>query len=103
MIWMEPVIKTTYNDADYLRIQTVGLAIKNPINNKVNKNMFIIRYYTWPEHMSKPNLQRGSDDWCFMRRDSSTIASETIDNIRYWNIDLPRHTSIIRPEDHYVN
>ena len=100
MIWIVPVIKSTTNDGDYLRIQTQGLAIKNAINTKVNKNMLITRYYTWPDHMNKPRIVRGSDDWCFMRRDGTYVSSVTVDNLKYGTRtgQLP-HTKIIRSED----
>lgn len=65
--------------------------------------MFVIRYYTWPDYMSKPNIVRGSDDWCFMRRDGSYIGSTTLQNVRYTSSYYPRHTDISMSETWYVN
>ena len=103
MIWLTPVEKTTYHDANYLWIQTQGKAIKSPINTKVNRNMFIVRYYTWPDHMTKPSIVRGSDDWCFFRRDSTSISSSTINNVVHTSSTYPVHDIIQRSEIEYVN
>ena len=97
MIWITPVVKSSYNDADYLRIETTGLAIKTSENSKTNKNMFVIRYYTWPDSMSKPSIVRGSDDWCFMRQDSTYIGSSTINNVKYTTAAYPSHTDVSKP------
>ena len=101
---MTPVVKSTYNDADYLRIQTSGLSIKNPITTSINKNMFVIRYYTWPDSMTKPStIQRGSDDWCFMRQDSTYIWSSSLSKTRFTSTHYSQHTLIEVPEEKYVN
>ena len=48
--------------------------------------MFVVRYYTWPDHMSKPTIIRGSDDWCFMKQDSTNIASGNIKVMQVSNL-----------------
>ena len=90
-MWLTPVLKA-YNDYSWLRVQTQGLAIKNPFINKFNKNHVIFRSYTWPDWMSKPTLVRGSDDWCFYRRDKTTISSLTINNVQYTSGTYGFHT-----------
>ena len=42
--------------------------------------------------MSKPTLVRGSDDWCFYRRDKTTISSLTINNVQYTSGTYGFHT-----------
>ena len=72
-------------------------------NSIINKNMFTIRYYTWPDHMSRPAIARGSDDYCFMKQDSTRIPSGTISNTRYTTATYATHDHIIYPETTYVN
>jgi len=47
--------------------------------------------------MAKPAIQRGSDDWCFMKQDSTNIGSTTYSNTRHTSATYPQHTSIERP------
>jgi hypothetical protein len=54
------------------------MAIRAPKINQVNINQFTIRYYTWPDGMARPSITRGSDDWCFMKQDSTRISSSAI-------------------------
>jgi hypothetical protein len=103
MIWMTPVVKSTYTDASYLRIETVDNAIKTASTLQTNRNQFVIRYYTWPDSMAKPTLNRGSDDWCFMRQDTTKITSSAISWTTYTTSTYPAHTYLSIPETSYVN
>ena len=103
MIWITPVVKSTYTDANYLRIETTGKAIKNPSTNGVNINQFVIRYYTWPDSMTRPTITRGSDDWCFMKQDSTNIGSSAISMTQFTSTVYAQHTYLSIPETRYLN
>lgn len=50
VIWITPVIKTTYSNDHQLIIESAGLAFQNPVSiSSLNMNQFVIRYYTWPD------------------------------------------------------
>ena len=73
-------------------------------NSQINRNMFTIRYYTWPDTMTKPTISRGNDDWCFMKQDSTRITSSTISNTKFYYANYYTiHDSIQIPETNFVN
>ena len=48
MIWVRPVVKTSYTSNMKIRIQTRNLAIRNPTNNlTLNMNRFTVKFYSW--------------------------------------------------------
>jgi len=102
VIWITPVVKSTYTDASTLILETTGLAIKAPVTNQVNFNMFVIRYYTWPNTQSNPGITAGSDNWCFMKQDSSNIGSTLITWNKY-NSYYSQHSYLYSPPELYVN
>ena len=65
--------------------------------------MFIVRYYTWPDSMTKPTIVRGSNDWCFLRMDSTYIGSSVISNTRHTATNYPQHTFLGHAEEIIVN
>ena len=97
IMWIKPVPKTTYNDNDYLRVETTGLAIKNAITKYINRQQFTIRYYTWPDTTPTPTLTRDSDDWCFMKQDSTRITSQDVTWGKYYSSYMPLHTYVEFP------
>lgn len=103
VIWVTPVVKSSYTDSSTLIIETAGLAIKSPLTNAVNRNQFTIRYYTWLDSQSQPAIGVGSDDWCFMKQDSSQISSSSISKITYTSSTFSQHTYLSVPDQLYVN
>jgi len=53
------------------------MAIINPSNSSINLNKFIIRYYTWNTAVA-PTIFPNSDDYTFMKQDSSNLLSSTV-------------------------
>ena len=48
VIWIKPVVKTSYTSTMKIKIQTRNLAIRNPTNNRtVYWNRFVVKYYSW--------------------------------------------------------
>lgn len=79
VIWITPFVKSTYTNNKLLIIESVGFAFISPVvSTSINFNKFVIRYYTWPDGQSKPNIVAGSDDWCFMKQDDTNIPSGTM-------------------------
>jgi hypothetical protein len=97
VIWVTPVVKSTYTDAYYLVIETVGLAIRNAINYQTNLNQFTIRYYTWPNGQSNPGIVAGSDNWCFMKQMTPNIPSSPMTKSSYSTTYYPQHTYLYSP------
>ena len=102
-MWIIPVVKTTYTDTTTLKIGTAGLAIQNPTTNRVNLNGFVIRYYTWPDGQSNPGVVSASDNWCFMKQDSSNIGSSQLSFTDYTSTVYNTHTYINIPDKVVVN
>jgi hypothetical protein len=67
----------------------VGLAIINPSNSSINLNNFVVRYYTWPKGTT-PTIFPNSDDYVFMKQDSTNLASV----ISFTSTAYNQHTSI---------
>ena len=78
-IWITPFVKTSYTNDNTVIIESIGYAFINPVvSTSIDHNKFVIRYYTWPDGYSQPNIVAGSDDWCFMKQDSTNIGSSVI-------------------------
>lgn len=80
VIWIEPVQKGSYLNNNYLVFQTVGLAMVNPssnlsASNRMYFNTFVIKYYTWPDDSTQPLILATSDDYCFMKQDSTQLSA----------------------------
>jgi len=65
--------------------------------------MFTIRYYTWPNGQSMPSIVPGSDNWCFMKQDSSNIVSTNIQYTKYSSTNYSQHSYLSVPPQLYVN
>jgi hypothetical protein len=67
VIWIRPVVKSTYTSDMSVAITTRGLAIQNPVSNyNVNKNLFVIKYYTW-QNITEPGLAPTSNNnYCYL-------------------------------------
>jgi hypothetical protein len=79
VIWMTPFVKSTYTNDHTVIVESAGYSFINPVvSTSIDHNKFVIRYYTWPDGQSQPNIVAGSDDWCFMKQDSTNIASNPI-------------------------
>lgn len=102
VIWVTPVQKSTYTDSSSLTIQTAGLAIKTAVNLATNHNQFTIRYFTW-EGDNNPGVTAGSDNWCFMKQDSTRIGSSALPLQDYSSTYYSPHSRISVPESVYVN
>ncbi len=77
IIWVKPVVSSSYKNQDKLQIITRGLAIRNPYANYTNSNieLFTVKYYSWM-NISQPGVNPRSDNnYCFLAMDSSTIPS----------------------------
>lgn len=105
VIWVTPVVKASYTNNMNLVIESAGLAFKNPVNNaSINAKYFTIRYYTWPAGQAQPSsLMAGTDDWCFMKQDSTTISNNVITFTTYSSTYYSPHTSISVPKEVIVN
>ncbi len=78
-IWIDPVQKTTYLNNQYLIFQTVGKAVVNPLSvlggsSRMYLNNFVIKYYTWADDNNPPAIFATSDDYCFMKQDTSQLS-----------------------------
>jgi hypothetical protein len=54
--------------------------VVNPYSNlsassRMYLNTFVIKYYTWPDDTTAPLLLATSDDYCFMRQDSTQLSA----------------------------
>jgi hypothetical protein len=104
VIWITPVVKTTYSNDHQLIIESAGLAFLNPVSaTTLNMNQFVVRYYTWPDGQSNPGVVAASDNWCFMKQDSTRISSSTISFNSLSSSYYTPHTSINVPAQIYVN
>jgi hypothetical protein len=104
VIWITPVIKSIYTNNNPVIVETANLAIQNPVNNvTINFNQFTIRYYTWPDGQDQPNIAAGSDNWCFMKQDSSLIPSNTISFNTFSTTYYSPHTYLSVPKQIVVN
>jgi hypothetical protein len=97
VIWITPVVKSTYTDASTLTIETVGLAIRNAVSYQTNLNQFTIRYYTWPNGQSNPGIVSGSDNWCFMKQMSPNIGSSPLSITSFYGTYFSQHTYLSAP------
>jgi hypothetical protein len=115
VFWITPVVKTTYTNNNQFCVQTINLAIQNPVNNMtIDVKYFTVRYYTWPVGQSQPStLVYGSDNWCFFKQDSSTLTSATTTynlysstyNTPHTYVSIPRELIVEEwePADYYIN
>lgn len=76
------MVKSTYINNHYIIFQTIGLAIINPLSklgasNRVYLNNFVIKYYTWANDDNPPAIFATSDDYCFMRQDSTRLSGSS--------------------------
>jgi hypothetical protein len=71
VVWITPVVKSTYTSNMAVSITTRNLAIRNPVTNiNLNNNYFVVKYYSW-QNMSKPGLSPLSNDYyCFLKIDN---------------------------------
>lgn len=95
VIWIIPTIGPSYTNNQFLKVESAGLAFINPVvSNVISMNKFVIRYYTWPDGQSQPNIVAGSDDWCFMKQDDTNIGSDTRSFTSYSTTYYSRHTYV---------
>jgi hypothetical protein len=88
IIWITPVVKSTYTTGSKLSIQTRNLAIRNPSTLRtLNVNSFDIRMYSWNTAV-QPTLSASSLDHVFMRQKS--YIPTTL--ISYTTLSIPSHT-----------
>lgn len=65
IIWVTPVMSSSYKNSDTLEVITRGLAVQNPTAT-INMNGFVVKYYTW-QNISEPALApRSNDNHCYM-------------------------------------
>jgi hypothetical protein len=96
VIWITPIVKASNNNNQYISIMTQGKAIQNPINvNYLYLYNFVIRYYTWPDGKSNPGITVGSDDWCFLKQDSTNLPNT---NKGYTTTYYAPHSDISIPQ-----
>lgn len=82
----------------------MGKAFQNAnTNTSFNINTFKIRYYTWPDGITKPSIVAGSDDWCFLKQDSSRLPSSSLTFTSFTSTYYTPHSTLIIPDKIYVN
>ena len=88
IIWITPVIKSTYVTGNLLSIQTRNLAIRNPSTlRSVNAQSFDVRVYTW-NTATQPTLSASSLNYVYLRQQSNIPSAVTT----YTNSGVPSHT-----------
>jgi hypothetical protein len=67
IVWITPVIKSTYTSNMAISVTTRNLAVRNPVNNRnTNANQFTVKYYSW-QNISQPSLNPiSNDNYCFL-------------------------------------
>lgn len=66
-------------------------------------NQFVIRYYTWPSGQAQPSISAGSDDWCFMRQDSTNLPATTMAFTQFSSTYYSPHSYVSIPSQVVVN
>ena len=80
------------------------MAIQSPVSNlTIAVNQFVIRYYTWPSGQAQPSISAGSDDWCFMRQDSTNLPGTTISFNQHSSTYYSPHSYVSIPSQVVVN
>ena len=105
-IWIDPVVKNSYANNNYLIFQTIGKAIMNPVSrlgvsDRVFMNQFVVKYYTWANDENPPAIFATSDDFCFMRQDSTQISSSVF--LTYTSTTIGHHDYAEISEEIYTN
>ena len=101
VIWITPVVKAANNNNQYLSFVTQGRAMKNPIvSSSLLFNTFVIRYYTWPDGTTNPGVISGSDNWCFLKQDSSNLPGTSN---TYTSTYYAPHALLKVPQENYIN
>ena len=77
-------------------IQTLGKAIINPLSkmaalDRVLLNQFTIKYYTWANDDNPPAIFATSDDFCFMRQDSTRLSGSVFLSYNTSSITVGHH------------
>lgn len=67
IIWITPVVKSSYASNMAVSITTRNLAIRNPVSNlNLNNNYFQVNYYSW-QNITQPGLSpRSNNNYCFL-------------------------------------
>lgn len=106
VIYIRPVVSSTYRNNDLLRIVTRGLAVQNPVNNisTTNYNQFTVKYYSW-QNISEPTFApRSNNNYCFLVIDGNTIPSSSVSfswSIGSWTTNSFAYTHI--PQQRYYD
>lgn len=81
MIWIRPVVKTTYTSNMNIAIVTRDLAIRNPTNvNNVQYNWFTVKFYSY-ENITEPSFSPISNNvHCFLIIDNLPSTAITYSN-----------------------
>jgi hypothetical protein len=102
------VQKATYQNNHYLVFQTIGKAIINPLtelgaSDRVYTNNFVIKYYTWANDDNPPAIFATSDDYCFMRQDSTVLSASNYIQYNASSVTDGHHDVAEIDEEIYVN
>ncbi len=105
-IWIDPLIKSSYINNNYIIFQTIGKAIINPVSkldssDRMYLNKFVIKYYTWANDDNPPAIFATSDDYCFMRQDLTRLSSSAF--LTYTSTTVGHHDYADISEEVYVN
>lgn len=105
-IWIDPLVKSTYINNNYLIFQTIGKAIINPVSklgslDRMYLNNFVIKYYTWANDDNPPAIFATSDDYCFNKQDSSYLSNTAF--LTYTSTTVGHHDFAEISEEVYVN
>jgi hypothetical protein len=101
VIWITPVIKSSYTSNMAISITTRNLAIRNPVSNiNLNNNAFVVKYYSW-QNISQPGLAPlSNDNYCFLK--ISNFPSSAISYATYPSIyQVPTFSYITYPHQRY--
>lgn len=99
VIWVTPVMKSSYVTGTALSIQTRNKAIKNPTNLlSVAANSFEVRVYSW-NTATAPTLLASNMDYVYLRQKSnfggSVIATYTAQSVPLHTTFNMRHARMV--------
>jgi hypothetical protein len=104
IIYITPVVSSSYINSNKLQIVTRGLAVGNPVNNisHTNYNQFTVKYYSWM-NITQPTVAPLSNNiYCFLILDSNTVTSQAISFSTYISIyTTPPYAFSYVPQQRY--
>lgn len=102
IIWITPVVKSTYTSNMAVSIITRNLAIRNPyFVLSLNKNNFQVNYYSW-QNISQPALNpRSNNYYCFLMTNNFISGAISYNTYASMGYQVPTFKYIQYPHQRY--